>query len=78
MPDTEEYEAPESTRLVALMQYVEKHQNPPERGVTQGQLIHAGYTRSEVETASSQGYIERLSGTSRIEYVVSGYSHGSL
>ena len=68
----------ESTRLVAMMQYVEKHQNPPERGVTQGQLVHAGYTREEIEQADSQGYIERLGGTPRIEYIVSGYSHGSL
>jgi len=60
------------------MQYVEKHQNPPERGVTQGSLVHAGYSREEIEQAESQGYIERLGGTSRIEYVVSGYSHGSI
>lgn len=75
---TEEYGEVESTRLVALMTYVEKHQSPPERGVTQGQLVHAGYTRAEIDQAASQGYIQRLSGTSRIEYVVSGYSHGSL
>jgi hypothetical protein len=78
MAEVEESQEVESTRLVALMQYVEKHQSPPEKGVTQGQLIHAGYTRSEIDQANSQGYIDRLSGTSRIEYVVSGYSHGSL
>lgn len=78
MPDAAETEEVESTRLVALMTYVEKHQQPPEKGVTQGQLIHAGYTRGEIDQAASQGYIQRLSGTSRIEYVVSGYSHGSL
>jgi hypothetical protein len=78
MPEAAEAEGVESTRLVALMTYVEKHQSPPERGVTQGQLIHAGYTRGEIDQAASQGYIQRLSGTSRIEYVVSGYSHGSL
>ena len=68
----------EQTRLVMLMNYVEAHQAPPEKGVTQSQLVHAAYTREEIEAAESQGYIERLSGTSRIEYVVSGYSHGSL
>jgi len=68
----------EQTRLVMLMNYVEKHQQPPGKGVSQGQLIHAGYRREEIEAAESQGYVERLQGTSRIEYVVSGYSHGSL
>jgi hypothetical protein len=68
----------EQTRLVMLMNYVESHQAPPSKGVTQSQLVHAGYTREEIEAASSQGYIERMSGTSRIEYVVSGYAHGSL
>ena len=68
----------ETTRLVMLMEYVEKHQNPPSRGVTQSQLVHAAYTREEIEAAESQGYIERLPGTARIEYIVSGYSHGSL
>jgi hypothetical protein len=53
-------------------------QQPPEKGVTQSQLVHAGYRREEIEAAESQGYIERLQGTTRIEYVVSGYSHGSL
>jgi hypothetical protein len=73
-----ETEQVEQTRLVMLMNYVEQHQQPPDKGVTQGQLVHAGYTRSEIEAAESQGYVERLTGTSRIEYVVSGYSHGSL
>ena len=68
----------EQTRLVMLMNYVEKMQQPPEKGVTQSQLIHAGYRREEIEAAESQGYIERLQGTTRIEYVVSGYSHGSI
>jgi len=68
----------EATRLVMIMNYVEKYQEPPEKGVTQSQLVHAGYSREEIETAESQGYIERLQGTTRIEYVVSGYSHGSL
>jgi len=70
--------AVEQTRLVMLMRYVENHQNPPENGVTLGQLQHANYTREEISQAEAQGYIERMSGTSRIEYVVSGYSHGSL
>jgi len=68
----------ETTRLVMLMNYVEQHQQPPEKGVTQSQLTHAAYTREEIEAAESQGYIERLQGTTRVEYVVSGYSHGSL
>lgn len=68
----------EQTRLVMLMNYVEKMQQPPDKGVTQSQLIHAGYSREEIAAAESQGYIERLQGTTRIEYVVSGYSHGSL
>ena len=68
----------EQTRLVMLMNYVEKMQQPPDKGVTQSQLVHAGYTREDISAAESQGYIERMSGTPRIEYVVSGYSHGSL
>lgn len=67
----------EQARLVMLMQYVEAHQQPPERGVTLGALSHAGYSREEVQTAVDQGYIERMSGP-RQEYVVSGYTHGSL
>lgn len=70
--------AVEQTRLVMIMNYVEKYQQPPEKGVTQSQLTHAGYSREEIEAAESQGYIERMQGTTRIEYVVSGYSHGSL
>jgi hypothetical protein len=68
----------EQTRLVMLMNYVEKHQAPPDKGVAQSQLIHAAYTRDEITAAENQGYIERLGNTPRIEYVVSGYSHGSL
>lgn len=78
MTESDNTETVESTRLVMLMEYVAKHQNPPARGVTQGQLVHAGYSRNEIDQAVSQGYIDRLSGTSRIEYVVGGYSHGSV
>jgi hypothetical protein len=67
----------DSSRLVMLMEYVEKHQRPPNKGVTQGTLVHAGYTKEEIQAAADQGYIDRLPGA-RIEYVVSGYSHGSL
>jgi hypothetical protein len=67
----------EPTRLVMLMEYVEKHQHPPDRGVTHGQLIHAGYTKEEIDAAVSEGYIERMPGI-RMQYAVSGYPHGSL
>jgi len=67
----------ESERLVMLMEYVERHQQPPDKGVTQGSLVHAGYNKDEINAAVSQGYIERIPGA-RIEYMVSGYSHGSL
>jgi len=67
----------ETNRLVMLMEYVEKHQQPPNKGVSQGQLVHAGYNKDEIQAAVDQGYIERIPGA-RIEYMVSGYSHGSL
>jgi hypothetical protein len=73
--DTQETQA---TRLVMLMNYVEKTQRPPEKGVTKGQLIHAGYSAEEIQAAHSQGYIDRVPGAPREEYMVGGYSHGSL
>jgi hypothetical protein len=68
----------QATRLVMLMNYVEKTQRPPEKGVTKGQLIHAGYSAEEIQAAHSQGYIDRVPGAPREEYMVGGYSHGSL
>ena len=68
----------ETTRLVMIMNYVEKYQEPPSKGVSQSQLVHAGYTKEEIEAAESQGYIERLQGATRVEYIVPGYQHGSL
>jgi hypothetical protein len=60
-----------------LAAYVEKHQKPPEHGVTQGQIVHGGYTVGEIRAAANQGYIVRMSGASN-EYVVprsgSGYT----
>jgi len=65
----------ETTRLVMLAAYVEKHQRPPEHGVTQGQIVHGGYTVAEIRAAANQGYIVRMPGASG-EYVVPGTSSG--
>lgn len=67
----------ETTRLVMLMDYVERHQHPPDKGVTLGQLRHAGYSKEEVDIAVDQGYIEKVPGP-RLEFMVSGFSHGSI
>jgi hypothetical protein len=70
--------AVEQTRLVLLMNYVERHQQPPNKGVSRAEVIHAGYTREEVDAAVDQGYIDRVPGAPRIEYMVSGYTQGSV
>ena len=65
----------ETTRLVMLAAYVEKHQKPQEHGVTQGQIVHGGYTVGEIRAAANQGYIVRMPGAAN-EYVVPGTSSG--
>ena len=65
----------DTTRLMMLASYVERHQNPPNKGVTQGQLIHAGYQKQEISAAVSQGYIVRMPGAG-LEYVVPSTTAG--
>jgi len=65
----------QTTRLMMLAAYVERHQKPPDRGVTQGQIVHGGYTVGEIRAAAQQGYIVRMPGAS-MEYVVPGTTTG--